>query len=61
MRVVFHPQVYSDVVGQTGHYSPNTTDLSQFIVEGEKRYWLHVTIDRFRGTVVGRQLEEVLE
>jgi hypothetical protein len=30
-------------------------------VEGEKRYWLHIAIDRFDGTVVGQQLEEVLE
>jgi hypothetical protein len=43
-------------------YADNiATGLSQFIVEGEKRYWLHIAIDRFDGTVVGQQLEEVLE
>ena len=38
-----------DVVAQTGHYKPNATGLDDFIVEGEKRYWLHVAIDRFDG------------
>jgi hypothetical protein len=50
-----------DLVAQTGHNPPNATGLSQFIVEGEKRYWLHIAIDRFDGTVVGQQLEEVRE
>jgi hypothetical protein len=60
-----------DLVAQTGHYKPNATGLDDFIVEGEKRYWLHVAIDRFEGTVggggsgnvkvLGQQLEEVVE
>jgi hypothetical protein len=61
-----------DMVAQTGHYAPNATDLKDFIVEGEKRYWLHVAIDRFEGgpsggplqgtvTVLDQQLEEVIE
>ncbi len=51
-----------DVVAQTGHYKPNATSLqTDFVVEGEKRYWLHVAIDRFDGTIVGQQLEEVTE
>ena len=51
-----------DLVAQTGHYKPNATSLeSDFVVEGEKRYWLHIAIDRFDGTIVGQQLEEVTE
>jgi hypothetical protein len=50
-----------DVVAQTGHYKPNATGLADFVVEGEKRYWLHVAIDRFDGSIVGQQLEEVTE
>jgi hypothetical protein len=50
-----------DLVAQTGHYAPNATGLADFIVEGEKRYWLHIAIDRFDGSIVGQQLEEVLE
>jgi hypothetical protein len=62
-----------DVVAQTGHYKPNAIGLADFIVEGEKRYWLHIAIDRFDGSgsgglggggnvkVLGQQLEEVTE
>ena len=53
-----------DVIAQTGKYAPGTPDLSnpaKFIVEGEKRYWLHIALDRDDGTVLGTQLEEVLE
>jgi hypothetical protein len=53
-----------DVIAQTGKYAPGTADLSdptKFIVEGEKRYWLHIALDRDDGTVLGTQLEEVIE
>lgn len=53
-----------DVIAQTGRYAPGTTDVtdgSKFTVEGEKRYWLHIALDRDAGTVLGTQLEEVTE
>lgn len=52
-----------DVIAQTGRYKPNAQDLTagNFVVEGEKRYWLHVALDRDDGTVLGTQLEEVIE
>jgi hypothetical protein len=53
-----------DVIAQTGKYAPGTpnlTDPAKFIVEGEKRYWLHIALDRDGGTVLGTQLEEVTE
>ncbi len=53
-----------DVIAQTGKYTPGTPDLTEptnFIVEGEKRYWLHIALDRDDGTVLGTQLEEVIE
>src|SRR5437660_12588317 len=67
-----------DVVAQTGKYKPNAPDLtgSNFVVEGEKRYWLHIALGRdlvhADGTpcydglgcqvdVLGTQLEEVTE
>jgi putative Ig domain-containing protein len=53
-----------DVIAQTGKYAPGTPDLAdpaKFIVEGEKRYWLHIALDRDDGTVLGSQLEEVIE
>ena len=56
-----------DMVAQTGRYKPNAPDLggANFIVEGEKRYWLHVALGRdlLNGgvDVLGAQLEPVSE
>lgn len=50
-----------DVVAQSGRYPLTATALPDFVVEGEKRYWLHVAIDRFTGQVIDQQLEEVFE
>jgi type II secretory pathway pseudopilin PulG len=40
--------LFIDVIAQTGKYKPNAPDLSggNFVVEGEKRYWLHVALGR---------------
>jgi hypothetical protein len=53
-----------DVVAQIGQYTSDATDVTQankFIVQGEKRYWLHIALDRDDGTVLGSQLEELAE
>ena len=50
-----------DVIAQSGRFPPIAGTLSDFIVEGEKRYWLHIAIDRFTGQVIDQQLEEVFE
>jgi hypothetical protein len=53
-----------DVIAQTGQYTLGTssiTDSSKFIVQGEKRYWLHIALDRDDGKVLGTQLEEATE
>lgn len=50
-----------DVVAQTGKYPASAGNLDQFAVEGERRYWLHVAIDRFTGDVIDSQLEPVYE
>ena len=50
-----------DVVAQTGRYGTNATSLSQFNVEGESRYWIHVAIDRYTGEIVDKQIEVVTE
>lgn len=47
-----------DVVAQSGHYPARAASLGQFIVEGEKRYWVHVAIDRYTGEVIDRRFEE---
>lgn len=50
-----------DVIAQIGKYSATASALENFIVQGEKRYWLHVAIDRFTGEVIDQQLEAVYE
>ena len=50
-----------DLIAQSGRYPPNAVNLANFIVEGEKRYWLHIAIDRFTGQVIDQQLEAVYE
>ena len=60
--------LFIDVIAQTGKYKPNAPDLtgSNFVVEGEKRYWLHIALGRDLNSdgsvdVLGTQLEEVVE
>ena len=50
-----------DVIAQSGRYRPNASSLADFIVQGEKRYWLHLAIDRLTGQVIDQQLEAVFE
>ncbi len=56
-----------DLIAQTGRYptgvrpQPAETDPlnKYFVVEGERRYWLHLAIDRYTGEIVDKQLELV--
>ena len=50
-----------DVIAQSGRYPQTAATLADFVVEGEKRYWLHIAIDRFTGEVIDQQLEAVYE
>ena len=50
-----------DVIAQSGKYGADAANVDNFIVEGEKRYWLHVAIDRFTGEVIDQQLEKINE
>jgi len=50
-----------DVVAQSGRYTSAATAADQFTVDGERRYWLHLAIDRYTGKVVDEQLEQVNE
>jgi hypothetical protein len=50
-----------DLIAQAGRYPSSATSLVQFVVEGEKRYWLHIAIDRYTGEVIDQQLEAVYE
>ncbi len=61
--------LFIDVFAQSGRYASDATNITQankFIVEGEKRYWLHVALGRDLNDdgsveVLGTQLEEVIE
>lgn len=50
-----------DLVAQSGRFTPTATGLGQFTVEGERRYWLHLAIDRFTCEVIESRLEPVTE
>jgi len=50
-----------DVIVQSGRYAPSAANLNQFTVEGQRRYWLHVAIDRYTGETLQQQLEPVYE
>jgi hypothetical protein len=51
-----------DVIAQSGHYKPNATSpQTDFVVEGEQHYWVHVAIDRLTGQVIDKQIEVVTE
>jgi hypothetical protein len=70
--------LFIDVIAQTGRYSPDASNIMQaekFMVQGEKRYWLHIALGRdlipscptctcppdCSVDVLGTQLEEVIE
>jgi hypothetical protein len=54
-----------DVIAQTGRYTSGAQALTDFTVEGEKRYWLHIALGRdlVSGQVdlLGAQLEQVVD
>jgi hypothetical protein len=50
-----------DLVAQSGRYGSSAGSLDKFLVEGERRYWLHLAIDRFTGQVIDQQIELVSE
>ena len=48
-----------DIVAQSGRFPLSATSRNQFVVQGQRRYWMHLAIDRFTGTVVSTRLEPV--
>jgi len=50
-----------DVIVQSGRFVERSTKFEDFLVEGEKRYWLHIAIDRQTGKIIDEQLETVYE
>ncbi len=50
-----------DLIVQSGRYPTTSSNLNNFMVEGERHYWLHVAIDRITGAVIDQSLEPVTE
>jgi len=50
-----------DIIAQSGNYPKTAATLDNFNVTGERRYWLHIAIDRYTGAIVDKQLEVVNE
>jgi Tfp pilus assembly protein PilX len=50
-----------DVIAQAGRYGPAAAGPDQFLVEAERRCWLHVAIDRFTGEILDQRMEVVVE
>ncbi len=50
-----------DIIAQAGKFSPKATAAEEFVVEGERRMWLHVAIDRITGEVLESRVEPVYE
>lgn len=50
-----------DVIAQIGRYPANARNTNDFNVEGEKRYWLSIAIDRYTGKILSSQMEPVYQ
>lgn len=50
-----------DLIAQSGRFPTDGANINTFQVQGEKRFWLHVAIDRLTGEVLDQQLEVVTE
>lgn len=53
--------VMLDVIAQVGRMAPVATSPDHFAVEGERRFWVHLAIDRMTGKVIDKQVELVTE
>jgi hypothetical protein len=50
-----------DLIVQDGRFTKPGAVAGDFVVRGEKRYWIHVALDRFTGKVILERVEEVNE
>jgi hypothetical protein len=53
--------VMVDLVVQSGRYANAATGVDKFTVDGERRLWVHLAIDRYTGQVISRSTEVVNE
>jgi hypothetical protein len=50
-----------DLVAQSGRYPTTAKGLPDFLVEGERHYWVHLAIDRQTGQIIDENIEVVNE
>ncbi len=50
-----------DIIAQAGKYTSTSITGDQFIVDGERHYWLHVALDRLTGKIIDYYLEPVYD
>lgn len=50
-----------DLIVQSGRLSPTADGGEDFVVRGERRYWVHLAIDRLTGEVIEQRIESVKE
>ncbi len=50
-----------DLVVQSGRLPPNSSRPDQFTVRAEKRYWVHLSVDRFTGELIHQNWEPIHE
>lgn len=48
-----------DVVAQSGRFAPGVSSPDESLVEGERRYWYSVAIDRLTGKVIAQKFEPI--
>ena len=53
--------LFIDIIAQSGQMSPTAQTLNDFVVQGEKRYWVHIAIDRYTGKIIDSQVEPVYQ
>ncbi len=53
--------LFIDIIAQKGRYPLTATTLDGFNVDAERRYWVHIAIDRATGKVIDQQIEIVKE
>jgi len=54
-------QLMLDVVAQSGRIAPPYAAAADFVVEGQKRFFVYLTLDRITGEIVDRHIEPVYE
>lgn len=54
-------QLMCDIVVQSGRISSQSSNLRDFLVEGQKRFFVYLTLDRITGEILDKHIEPVYE